>query len=712
MHKHEWKKQFLYNRTLWIVIVFIVVELVSMILSTRPYDKELELNRDVYNTYLSEVVGPLTPEKRNKIETEMNRLDKVRREINSLKNRYYSGDISEKDYREQFEMLHQSDKLYDGYSKLYTQYIFVRENERRSFLYTGGWEVLLGDQNPDYFFLLFLIVALTPVFCEEYSSKMHEVLMTQKKSARHTVAIKLAMAITLTAVFSLIIQMFDIAYCAIKFGLPNGNFSLQSIMSYGTTAKEMTIYQAVLFQFAIKTFGYIYAAVIILFFSVFLKKYALTLMTSIAVLPLVFLTVNSNDVFVRLPGPWAFVLGSIYLNPTVSGIDKTGNVVVSFAEVTYTELFITIGISVLIIISMVFVIWQKNSNEHLKGSVHRTVKYAVLVCGVLLLFTGCTTDTTTNEKVIYNRSTASFYENADYVIIGNYDDSVLIDKSTNLLQPFPLDALAETTDSIERSFYYSDGGLYYKKKFTLYPRTGYDSITAFWDIVRLDLDTFEESVYYQWNSQEKWFFNLINRDRSDLQPISVEDFFIHGNSLFFYNTSGEGLCKMDLRSGKYEVYPIEMGNQDLAYDGENIYYTDSYNRLVIHNLLASEDKPIDDVVTEKFLLTTDGLFFSNRRDEKSLYHWDMQNGAIRKLSDAIANEIYWDGEYVWLFSYSVEGNKLFRVSLDEEEELAISVNGYINCVGEDYGYLTQSGTGYTLIMDKETIEFSPLVRKE
>ena len=79
---------------------------------------------------------------------------------------------------------------------------------------------------------------------------------------------------------------------------------------------------------------------------------------------------------------------------------------------------------------------------------------------------------------------------------------------------------------------------------------------------------------------------------------------------------------MDLLTGRTDVVLSSLNSQDLAYDGENLYYLDSYNRLVIHNLYSSTKQAIDEVVANGFLLTHGGIYFQNRRENSAIYFWD------------------------------------------------------------------------------------------
>lgn len=607
---YEWKKLLFRRKGLLLIVLFLIIELASVLLFTQPYDKVLETHRDVYESYLAQVEGSLTEEKRTFLESEMERLNDIHQELEQLKRDYYSGAVTENAYRDAFDLLSAEDRKYTGFSKLYSQYIFVRESDQRSFLYTGGWEVLLTDQNPDYLFLLALILLLAPIFCEEYACQMHEILLTQKQSARYQVSAKVTVVLSLTFVLTAVLQLFDLGYCAARFHLPHGDYLIQSLFSFGTTVKSLTLWQAFGLQFALKVLGYFYAAILILFFSVLLKKYHLTLMTSISILLLPFLTVASSNVFLPIPGPWALTIGSIYLNGGVGELGKS--------ELMQLVLGV-LGIEGV----MLFVIHRCNKNKQLIG--HTRGLVAILPCIILLSLTGCTEATQPN---LYNRSTANQYETEDYLISGSYEGATLTEKATRKTYDFPLHPLAGRTISCGATFFGNGNTVYYLKTTTHQPSAGWDTIHTSCDLVKLDLDTMVETVVYQWNEEERWFFDLLDRSSGAPDSFFVELLFVHDHDLYYMNNADSTLNRMDLVSGASEVVLSEMYSQDIAFDGRNIYYLDQYNRLVLQNLDSGELRTIDEVVAKTFLLTEAGVSFQSLRDQGKTYLWDPITGKI------------------------------------------------------------------------------------
>lgn len=702
MFNYEWKKLLLYRRGAILIAVFLVAELLGIILFTQPYDKELEANRAVYDSYLAQVEGHLTQEKRDYIESEMDRLNEVHRQMETLKVDYYTGAVTEEEYRTGFEELVDDDAAYAGFAKLYSQYIFVRETDVRSFLYTGGWEVLLSDQEPDYLFLLLLIFLLTPVFCQEYSSQMDQILLTQKKSARCQWQAKLLTALALTAILAAALQLFRLVYCAIVFGLPNWDYSLQSVMSFGATAKELTLWQAFLLQFVLEEVGYLYCAVLILFFSVFFKKFNRSLMAGLAVLPLPFLTVNSNAVFLRVPGPWALTIGSMYLNPSVYYTDAmTGEQTAYFAEMSWGELGILLSCVAGVLSLMIVFIRAKNTNYHAKA---KGRKLLAAVAVVTLLLSGCTG---AQNEVVYNSNNASWFENDDYVIFSyGFDRSVLIDKQTGEIHDFPLSAYGGETASVKGYFYEEDDKLYYLKTTELNPSGGSETIQSFAVIAKLDLETLNESVYYQWGADRDWFFGLLELPQVEESPTYVYEFFLHGNYIYYLRNSES--YRMNRLTGAYEPY-LDLPNvTNFAYDGQNVYYTDDYNRLVIHDLDSGEERTVEEVVADEFLLTPEGIYFLNRRDKNTLYYWDETAGEVYKLDNTPAYQLYWDENYLWLTVS--EDLALYRMNHDGTERTKLDCPGYICCVPSGGKlYMEDYETNSIYEVDKKTLQISVLI---
>ncbi len=358
MFLYEWKKLLLRRGGIWLLLLFFVGEIAISVLFRQPYDRVLEQNREVYDRYLSSVNGPLTQEKQDYLEAEMDRLNDVHVQLNQLNSDYYQGKIPQDEYRTQLEELTQQDADYTGFAKLYNQYIYVREvPERRYFLYTGGWERLMTDWEPDYLLLLVLVLLMTPVFCEEYESRMDQILLTQKRSAGAQVLWKAAAVGSLTVLLTAAAQLCRVVTYA-TYGLPNGSYPLESLVSFGGSVKGLSILQGFFLQFALKELGYLYCSLTILVLSVLLRKFALTLMAGLIALPLPFLTLRDTFVLVPIPGPWALTVGTVYLAPSQE--------LIGFTEMTPLQLGLFLLAVAVLMGLLFFYVWWNNTNWAIK----------------------------------------------------------------------------------------------------------------------------------------------------------------------------------------------------------------------------------------------------------------------------------------------------------------------------------------------------------
>lgn len=600
MIRYEWKKLLFKRRGLGLIAAFLAAQAI-LLLFIRPYDEVLERNREVYESYLTQVEGPLTVEKRTFLEAEMERLNAVHQELEHLKMDYYSGEVSEEDYRTNFDRLQLEDAKYTGFSKLYSQYIYVRESADRSFLYTGGWEKLLTDWEPDYLMLMLLILLLTPIFCEEYTCNMDDILRTQKHSAGHHVGAKLTVALCLAGALTAAVQVMELAFCTSRFGLPYGDFSLQSVVSFGNSPWKLSLWEAFWVQFGLKELGYLYCAVLILFLSVLLRKFSLTLMAGVALLPLPLLTMEGAESFLTIPGPWVLTVGSICLRDGV--------------------LPSLLVVAVLILLMLLF-LNRRCANHQLR----RRLLPLLLVP---LLLTGCADN---QEPVVWNRSTASVYENAQYIVQTGMDGATLTHKESDRAYDFPLDAAANVTVTCGSTLFGHGNEVWYLRTTTHQPSAGWDTIRTDSELVKLNLTTMTETVEFQWNEETDWFFGLLDWESTAPNSFLFELLFVHREGVYYIDAMENAVMSMNLLTGSTDVVLSSLNSQDLAYDGEQLYYLDSYNRISVLNLYTGEEIHLDQAVASGFVLNSNGIQFRNRRDQDMLYQL-YQDGTLEKLPE-------------------------------------------------------------------------------
>ena len=681
MIAYEWKKMLLCRRGAILMALVLAAQLVGLLGFTKAFDPVLEENRAVYDRYLAEVEGPLTDEKRSFLEENMNRLSENRKELEQLEQRYSMGEIDDAAYEQAFETLSAADRDFVGFGKLYSQYIFVRENGERSFLYPGGWEILLGSQQPQYLYLLLLVFLIVPVFCQEYSTQMDCILLTQRKSGRDSWKAKAGAVFLLVSVMTLLWELILTGYCAVRFGLPDWDYSLQSLVRFGTTAKRMPLWAAWLLQLGLKELGYLSAATWILFFSVLLRKYSVALMASIVFLVLPFLTVNANTAFLRVPGPWALTLGPIYLI-TEKFYQNSFRMVQPFKEVSWTELELQAGLSCLILLVQLAVIRFKSTNYHFRSRKRAsTAMLALMLVGIL---TGC--GFTDQDAVIYNSDDSGCFEDESVEIYQAEDLTTwLRDKETGMVYQLPLDAQAEPEQIT--AFFAQNDSLYYLASYGA-------------ELKRMDLRTLQEHGVVSWQKPYKWFFGLMDAPE-DTQYRWTTGFFLHGNRMY-YAQNNELFC-LDLLTGQEQPMPQRMTGRNFAYDGTALYLTDAYSRLVWMDLDTGESRTIPQVVASYFRLTEDGIYYVNQQKGDTVWLWDGET--TRQLSDLTdCYRIFWDSQYLWI---QMGGNLMYRMDHNGENVQSTELPGFVTHIGPGDSFRVEvyREDGFEMILvDKDTLE--------
>lgn len=116
------------------------------------------------------------------------------------------------------------------------------------------------------------------------------------------------------------------------------------------------------------------------------------------------------------------------------------------------------------------------------------------------------------------------------------------------------------------------------------------------------------------------------------QPVSV----LPENQLFFNTRTGQKTTlevSLDLSDFQdtqilYAVF--------YARNWHDPAILDAYNRLVMKNLDNDQAEVIEEVVAGEFLMTREGIRFSNRRDNNARYLWDPATRQVTQLPQEAA----------------------------------------------------------------------------
>lgn len=350
---------------------------------------------------------------------------------------------------------------------------------------------------------------------------------------------------------------------------------------------------------------------------------------------------------------------------------------------------------------MLLCIRHKNTNHHLRIKSSRTV---ATLLSIMLLCTGCAGQA---ETLCYNSKQSNCFESEQYIVfadgLGGY---YFVDKQTDTVRNFPLDAFQGETSKVTGSFYSTNGKLYYLKVHQQALTGNTEAMTEYFSLVELDITTMRERVVYQWKQSTKWFFGALDKDSAEPSPYYIDSFFLHEGKLYYPND--DTLYRMDLQSGRYEAY-LKLPNPgaNLAYNGTRLYYTDQYNRLTALDLKTENNEVLDNVVARDFVYTPDGIYFLNIRDNSTLYYWNDFTQIPQKLDDTEAFALYWDENYCWIDS--MDG--LFRLNHDGSQKANVACSGFVCCISTDTAmYISDFESSVLHSVDKDTLQYVQLTQ--
>ena len=646
---YEWKKLMVMQRGLLYILAALLVSTVWLAATDRPQNSAMEEYREEYEWYLERLDGAYTEEKAAWLEQEAQAITEARYARSQSQESYYSGQITAEQYERQTAEAGAVLAHEHGFEAVYRQYLYICENTgNRYFLNTNGWAGLFSSQTLDFpLFLVILILAAT-VFCSEYSCQMDALLRTatqSRKSARSKAVI------TLCAVFVLCggLALIRFVFFGMKYGLPHGEYPVQSIACFGGSTKSVSLLAAYLILTVLRCFGSVYLAALLLFTSVLVKKYALTVVIGVAstLIPYIGL---SKQICYRLPLPLPFLLASGFLEGASSVEDSlTGEPMVTFSERSPQELLALLGLSAVCCVLMVGWVLRQNTNCWQSGRKPvRGCGAAVLCLLVLLSLSGCSVAESANG--IFNSSSQSVSETYSVIFDDQTRTYSLENRETGALTNLalsPLFGVFSDGESI-KAVYMDAPYIYYMASRTeqYVDRVGsYNSTATQVSIVQLDTETFEEQVIFE---------KITDSGRSLLGiDYTVGDtwiflqycygFFLNDDSLFFI--TNDGITEVGRRSQRTQMLDIP-ARGNIAFDGRTIYFINEDSLLTAYDTRTHKERPFRKMVASDFCLTDQGLYFINRMDSECVYLCGRDGVGSLKISNDPARSIDYDGEKV------------------------------------------------------------------
>ena len=650
---YEVKKIMLWQRGLFYIALVLLLGTVWLALSDNPADIAMEQYKNEYEWYLEKVNGYCTEESSLYLEQEAERIAEAKERQNSLLENYYDGKISESEYKKESREIEKVLERQNGFEVIYQQYLYICENAgNRCFLQTNGWMGLLGKGTLNFILFLGILLIVTPVFCSEYSCQMDTLILTAREG-RKSALYKLLIITTVVLFLSLCISLIEYGFYRFKYGLPDGDYPIQSIRYFADSSKDISLLQGYAAIGLLRMFGGVFLALLLLFISVLAKKYAVTLLTGAVSVILPYIGLSKTSIY-RLPLPLPFLLGTdffagnIVLRDALKGDEK-----IVFAEVDTVTLLALLSVSVLLCTLAAVWILRCNSNRWLMKSGRKKRGTLAVMLGLALAVTGCSGCEKTGS-VVYNSS--AVFDCMGYEIIRDAEtfDYYLRDASTKETYPLarsPVFGVFSEDEEI-RACYVCPPYLYYTTSVmeSHVNRVGnYNTNMTKVSVVELNLDTFEEkTIFEQITDSGRSLLGIDYETGDKWQFLDFHyAFFLNDESIFFLGN--DGLTQVDRFTGKTLKLDIPV-NGNISFDGENIFYKNEREVLTRYSVSGGEIYTYEDIVANDFCMDEQSIYYVSRTDGGRLYTCGKDGNHKEMISDIPAMTVTCDAGHIYLLA--------------------------------------------------------------
>lgn len=641
---------FLYRRGVLILLAFLLIQMGVQFIGDIPDNLDAKLYREDYLYYLEQVEGNYTREKAAWLEAESNAIVAAKQACDKAYLQYYSGAISEQELQTQIQPYEATLAHENGFNVIYDQYLYICEGiENRCFLETNGWAGLFNDQILDFPLILTLLLLVVPVYCSEYVCKMDQLTLTTTNGQKSYLWHKLLIVCLIATILCISQSTLRYGYYAIHYGLPHGDYGIQSIKLFAGSTKTLTLMQAFLLLSVSRLFGALYFSLMTTTISAWTRQYGLTVLLSLASVLIPWIGVPVQIQYC-LPLPLPFFLASGLIKGSDVLTDAmAGQSVAFFQEVTGLHFFL-LAVGCMVIISVcLWSLWWKHHTALSKSHFHRTTALVSLSLAVLML-SGCSGASVTSENVSYNSRESSNCYTDEFRIYYDDETEMLMMESlkTGEITPLNKDPLLMAKDmQMSRNFFIEEDSVYYTTTVRdnyserALGDTGQRTVFA---LRKVDLKSFEEEVIFEWQQQSTLLgINLEMESPLDMLFFN-NSFFYRGNNLYIENRT---LYEIDLNTKEINALNIS-SNHNIAFDGRYIYYVNDRHTLSRYDTNTRETIEWSDVAVHDFCLTDNSIYYINLRQQNSLYVMNKDGSDQRLVLNSSLLDVGWDGNQVRL----------------------------------------------------------------
>ena len=651
---YEVKKIMLHQRGLFYTALVLLFGTVWLALSDSPINNAMEQYKNEYEWYLEKVNGYCTDESSLYLEQEAGRIAEAKEKQSTLLENYYDGKISESEYKKESREIEKVLEHQNGFEVIYQQYLYICENAgNRCFLQTNGWMGLLGKDTLNFILFLGILLLVTPVFCSEYSCQMDTLILTSREGRKSSLY-KLLIMIVVVLFLSLSISLIEYGFYRFKYGLPDGDYPIQSIRYFADSSKSISLLEGYVYIGLLQMFGGVFLTILLMFISVLAKRYAITLLIGAVSVIIPYIGLSKTCIY-RLPLPLPFLLGTdffagnIVLSDALMGDDK-----IIFAEVDTATLLTLLFVSILLCTLAAVWILRCNSNRWLiKSRQKKRAAAFTVMLSLALVVTGCS-GRGKIKSAVYNSS--ANYDCMGYEIIrdaGTFDYYL---KNTSTGETYPLACspmFGVFSDEEEvRAFYVCPPYLYYTTSVmeSYVNRVGnYNSNITKVSVIELNLDTFEEkTIFEQITNSGRSLFGIDYEMGDKWKFLDFHyAFFLNDEIIFF--VGNDGITQVNRFNGKIVKLDIPT-NGNISFDGESIFYKNEQEVLTRYYVSDNETYTYENIVAYDFCMDEQSIYYVSRTDGGCLYSCGKDGNNKELISNIPAMAVTCDTSNIYVLA--------------------------------------------------------------
>lgn len=534
--RDEWKKLYIKQGGVWIILLFLLIEILSV--GWKGYDSSLAIdqNQKIYQSYMQRFGGKLTEQKKQEIEEEKEQIQKAKEECDSWDQKYREKECFANVYQKHVKEGSKERQKEKIFTVFYGKYKYAAQNPaKRWILDSRAYETLLCHANADQVLIITIIVLVVLIFCQEEESGMQWLLLTTQYGKYQTIQKKMVLVVLQSAILSFVAQGIELIYLKQNVGFPALESKLQSIEAFQNTKYEITLWQAIGIRSGLLMIGAIFWGVLISVIALGLKKKVTSMVAAITFALSMQLLLKRGSLLYRIPSPFGFLKSSAYMwgdqylyTYETKNMQQNLKGICEFKAVSVEWLVIEVFLSVLLMAGTIWFaicIYRKEVKLRLRIFQKRKIEMFVIILGMAMIETGCSK--AQREKITYNsqEEVESFsYKNGTVEYTGDTDDMryhIQYTDFTGKKEDLLREEIRQDWELV--GIYVIGSECYYMTE-----------LCDDCEIYELDLETGNTQLIYTTESENQSnFWGLYEKEDRKPQMTSYSNLFSDGKDIFF-----------------------------------------------------------------------------------------------------------------------------------------------------------------------------------